>query len=62
MSFDEQPDVHCTCCRAWEERLSEIKVNFEKAIVAANDAMTKDGEGLTLSQRMALVKAIREAK
>lgn len=20
MSFDEQPDAHCACCRAWEER------------------------------------------
>lgn len=34
----------------------------EKALLSANDAMTKDGIGLTLDQRTALLKAIREAK
>lgn len=23
MSFDEQPDSHCPCCRSWEERISQ---------------------------------------
>lgn len=31
MSFDEQPDSHCACCRAWEERVSGLKGKLRSA-------------------------------
>lgn len=59
-NLQRHPD--CACCKAWHQEAHRIiKNNCEQAIINANAAMTKEGEGLTLNQRQALIKAIQEA-
>lgn len=36
--------------------------SHKQAFLSVNDALTKGGEGLTLIQRTAMIKAIREVK